>query len=167
MLQQYLVQTKETDDQLLATRLAPYLPQSVATPARPPQQNKTQQKPFPPRRPKPQGGGKRSQQPKNPRGGRQQATRSTNKKVTKLYTRKQQPRAVGHEQDSQLGRKISMTKLKYIAGHCNNFQIWNECALYKQDPTSCTYKHSCSSCFSPLHGRRSCHQLTAPEDPNA
>ena len=168
MLQQYLVQTKETDDQLLATRLAPYLPQPAATPARQPPKSKAPPKTYPPRRPKPQGGGKKAQQTKTPRGAQSQAqSRNYNKSVKRLYSRRQQARALPSESDPQLGEKIAMTKIKYIPGHCNNFQIWNECAVYKKDPSLCTYKHSCSLCFSPLHGRRTCSRLAAPEDPNA
>ena len=170
MVQQYLVQTKQTDDQLLATRIAPYLPAPPTTPARPPQQNRAPKKPYSPRKPKPQGGGKRAQQPRPPRGNNKYQPSNGNRSsrtITRLYTRRQQPKALQKEQDSQLGEKIAMTKIKYIPGSCNNFQIWNECALYKRDPTSCTYKHSCSLCHSPLHGRRSCPQLAAPEDPNA
>ena len=173
MLQQYMVQTKDTDDQLLANRLAPYLPRPQSLPAPKTPQNKTPKTPYTPRggRSFPQRGGKK------PRGGRTQApsgryNNNTNvapkgggRQFRKLHTRPQSARPVGHEKDADLGRAIQFTKLKYVPGSCNNFQIWNECAVRKKDPNSCTFKHSCSLCYSPLHGRRTCHRLAAPEDP--
>ena len=178
MLQQYMVQTKDTDDQLLANRLAPYLPQPQAASTRKPPSNKTpKQSTYPPR-----GGGRapRGRRPSRgggraPRGGgRSQGGRYNNNKndptpegrqYRKLHTKQQSARALGSVQDAELGLAIQYTKLKYEPGACNNFQVWQECALYKRDPSSCTYKHHCSLCYSPLHGRRTCSRLAAPEDP--
>ena len=162
MLQQYMVQTKDTDDQLLANRLAPYLPQPQVAPARKPPANKApKQSTYPPR-----GGGRAPRGTTKSQGGRYNKTNTSDRIFKKLHTKNQMPKHLGIVPDPDLGEAIANTKLKYQPGVCNNFQVWQECAVYKKDPSLCTYKHHCSLCYSPLHGRRTCNRLAAPEDPN-
>ena len=177
MLQQYLAQTKDVDNKLLAQQLLPFLPQQAATvtPQQKPNNPRPRPRPNNTRRPQTQTKTpkvvipKRSQtqsQSRRSQGRSRDGGPNPNQDPIKLWSRKQQPKAIPSRNDAKLGSRISFTMLKQIKGCCNNFQVWDECALYKNDPTSCTYKHHCSLCFSPLHGRRNCPRLAAPEDPN-
>ena len=84
-----------------------------------------------------------------------------------LHTKKQAPTPLLSEPDPQLGTRIKFTKLKYVSGFCNNFQVWGRCVRYENDPTSCTFKHKCSNCGDQGHPRRQCPRDLPGEDRDA
>ena len=51
--------------------------------------------------------------------------------------------------------KITGTDIEFVSGLCNNWQVWNSCALLTS-PRGCPWKHVCSKCGSALHGAGSC-----------
>ena len=58
--------------------------------------------------------------------------------------------------DDNLIWRIRFTNLKAVGGFCNNFQVWNECAMPKSGQRKCGYNHVCSNCADPAHGRGDC-----------
>ena len=67
-----------------------------------------------------------------------------------MSQREQTARPLG----SQNG-KITGTDIEFVSGLCNNWQVWNSCALLTS-PRGCPWKHVCSKCNSALHGAGSC-----------
>ena len=65
--------------------------------------------------------------------------------------------------DPELGERIGWSKIKYKRKYCNNFQIWGECQVYKENPNNCKFWKRCSLCDEQDHGRRECGKLQAPE----
>lgn len=116
MSQQYQVQTKEVDGQLLAKSLAPYLP--APTPTRAQTTQKTPRRPNRPpprsqRRPPRQSRNTRATPPKGQSNGTPATTQSTrNTAPKKIYTRVQRAVPVPSVPDDELGSRISHTKLK-------------------------------------------------------
>ena len=70
-------------------------------------------------------------------------------KIT-VAQRKQTQRPIG----SRNG-KITGTDIDFVKGKCNNFQVWNECAVLSSE-AGCKWDHVCSNCGLATHGAGSC-----------
>jgi hypothetical protein len=73
-----------------------------------------------------------------------------------MNKRAQEPRHITRTVEKGNKKVIMGTEVEMVPGYCNNFQLWDTCAVHSLNAAQCPFRRACSICDQTDHGAINC-----------